>query len=339
MDKYFIGIMTGTSADSLDGCVVSFDKKFKLITSTSIDHRDGYKENYELCTAAGFKTIEESEILLKLEDDLNNKTLELIQKLLKKSELNAHDISAIGFSGQTVFHTNERSYQIGSPQQISNNSKIKVISDFRNFDIYNGGMGAPLIPAFHKYLYSEKGKRKIIFNIGGIANGTYLDGEDISLASDVGPGNCLMDYISNKKLNFHFDKNGESAKSGSLSQSFLDKLLEKSNKMEYPRSDDKNDYYSFIDESFFEMNANDSLNTLAHFTAQKIKDFYDFCDKPEEIIFHGGGTKNLFLMKLIKESIGKGIKTTDEEIPSKFVESAGFAYLAYLKRGEAFNAK
>ena len=109
--------------------------------------------------------------------------------------------------------------------------------------------------------------------------------------------------------------------------------------MEYPRSDDKNDYYSFIDESFFEMNANDSLNTLAHFTAQKIKDFYDFCDKPEEIIFHGGGTKNLFLMKIIKESIGKGIKTTDEEIPSKFVESAGFAYLAYLKRGEAFNAK
>lgn len=342
MDKYFIGIMTGTSADSLDGCVVSFDKKFKLITSTSIDHRDGYKENYELCIAAGFKTIEESEILLKLEDDLNNKTLELIQKLLKKSELNAHDISAIGFSGQTVFHTNERSYQIGSPQQISNNSKIKVISDFRNFDIAQGGSGAPLIPAFHKYLYSEKEKEKIIFNIGGIANGTYLKGNEISLASDVGPGNCLIDKIANKELGIPFDSGGELAKKGMLLHNLLHSLEKAIDNINfgYPRADEKTSYYKLLDSGvLLGISPNDALRCLTELTAEKIKNFFDYCNQPEEVIFHGGGTNNSFLMNLLSEKLEREIRTTDNIIPSKFVEAAAFAYLAFINRGEVFDIK
>ena len=70
---------------------------------------------------------------------------------------------------------------------------MEVISDFRNEDIRRGGLGAPLIPDFHNYIFGEINKTKLIVNIGGIANGTHLVGKEVSLASDLGPGNCLMD--------------------------------------------------------------------------------------------------------------------------------------------------
>ena len=77
MDNYFIGIMTGTSADALDGCIVSFDNGFKLIEKASIGLGDCYKKDYEECIIAGYKSSCESEKLLKLERILNDKTIEI----------------------------------------------------------------------------------------------------------------------------------------------------------------------------------------------------------------------------------------------------------------------
>jgi len=338
MSKYYIGIMTGTSADSLDACLVSFENGFKFIHSKSNALPERYKLDYEESIDRGFKTTKESKKLKNIEDTLNKKTSQLVNRLLKDSNITKNEIKMIGFSGQTVFHTNEKSYQIGNSQNIANNTGINVMSDFRNYDIKNGGIGAPLIPAFHKYIYSEENKRKIIFNIGGIANGTYLDGENIVLASDVGPGNCLMDQISLKQFNEMYDKNGAMAAKGIVLNNLLDYLLKKS-PSEYPRADDKQDYYKLINEEFYNENTCDGLRTLAEFTAEKIKQFYVACDQPEEIIFHGGGTKNIFLMNLLSKKISKKIKTTDEKIPSKFVEAAAFAYLAYKKKGKIFISK
>ena len=219
------------------------------------------------------------------------------------------------------------------------NSKIDVISDFRNFDIKNGGMGAPLIPKFHQYLFGSENSKKIIFNIGGIANGTYLDNKKIMLASDVGPGNCLMDLVATKRLDSNFDLNGETASKGKIIESLLKMLHASCVHLDYPRADDKQDYYKIFNTNFDKYQTEDILRTLAEFTAEKIKEFYDFCNRPEEIIFHGGGTMNIFLMELIKDKLGVEIKTTDNEIPSKFVEAAAFAYLAFLEKGEIFEPK
>ena len=108
--------------------------------------------------------------------------------------------------------------------------------------------------------------------------------------------------------------------------------------MKYPRADDKKVYYNLIDNSFDKVDPNSLLRTLTEFTATKIIEFYKFCKKPNDVIFHGGGTKNLFLMNIIKNEIGK-VRTTDGEIPSKYVEAAAFAYLAYLKKGELYLSK
>ena len=194
-----------------------------------------------------------------------------------------------------------------------------------------------MIPAFHKYLYAIE-KDRIIFNIGGIANGTYLKKGEVAIASDVGPGNCLLDYVSSKSFDKPFDDSGAEAAKGEIDNLLLKQLIDKCDAMTYPRADDKQDYYR-LKELFTNIEPNSLLRTLAELSAEKIKDFYEYCGKPEEVIFHGGGTKNKFLMSLIKNKISGFVRTTDNEISSKFVEAAGFAYLAYLKKGEIFKTK
>ena len=339
MSKYFIGVMTGTSADSLDGCIVSFEKDFNLIETEQIELGNEYKDKYEKCIRLGFKEVNDSDDLLEIENTLNEKTIEIVESLIAKSKLSKQDISLIGLSGQTIFHTYDKSYQLGNNQKIANTIGINICSDFRNFDIKQGGMGAPLIPIFHKYLYSENNKNKLVINIGGISNGTYLEGINIKYASDVGPGNCLIDKFTKQYFDKSFDNNGEISSTGRVNEQLINRLIKETSDMVYPRADDKNAYYKLIDNKFFNIPPEDILRTLVDFTATKINDFFSYCDKPQEVIFHGGGTKNIFLMDSIKDKLGCEIRTTDKEIPSKFVEAAAFAYLAYRKKGEIYLSK
>ena len=339
MNNYLIGIMTGTSADSLDGCIVNFEKDVDLIETAQIDLGNEYKDKYEECIRLGFKEVGESSELLEVEKNLNEKTVELVEALINKSGISSKSISLIAFSGQTVFHTYDKSYQIGNSQKIADMTGINVCSNFRNYDITQGGMGAPLIPAFHKYLYAEKNKNKLIFNIGGISNGTYLMGTQIEIASDVGPGNCLIDMFVKKYFSLPYDVDGKIASDGDINDILINKLLLDTKNMTYPRADDKNDYYKLIDENFLGVAPKDIIRTLTEFTAIKIKDFYDYCECPSEIIFHGGGAKNYYLMEVISKNLNSNIRTTDSEIDSKFVEATAFAYLAYLERGEIYFSK
>ena len=359
MDKYFIGVMTGTSADALDGCLVSFDKGFKLINTESIDlfwdRKGTYKETYEKCIKAGYKDMTDHPDMLRLDNAILKTTNTLVDNLILDTNIEKKDVHAIGFSGQTTHHTYTESYQLGNPMVLANSSNIRVIADFRQFDIKNGGMGAPLIPVFHKYLFAEKNKNKLIFNIGGIANGTYLNGEKVIMGTDVGPGNCLLDLVASKKLGTLFDTDGIEASKGEINNELLDTLMKK--EMAYPRADDKKAYYNLVpwlydenyrntdkynplyNKEFLKIKTPSLLRTFSEYTAEKIKEFYIFCDCPNEVIFHGGGTMNIFLMELIKDKLGVEIKTTDNEIPSKFVEAAAFAYLAFLEKGEIFEPK
>jgi len=329
MSKYFIGLMTGTSADSIDGCVVDFSNGFELIHSKSNDLEKNYKAKYEEAIKKGFKNKNDDEIVLKLEESLNKSSVELIKGLLE--EIDTSSVSGIAFPGQTMFHDAERSYQIGCAQFIADEVGIRVIHDFRNYDMQQGGLGAPLVPEFHKYLFAESNKRKVIFNIGGISNGTYLDGEDIGVASDVGPGNCLIDLVAMREFGMPYDEDGKIAATGQIDKQLLNSLLDKILTKGYPRADDKSFYYN-LDELKSDKPEN-LLATLSELTALCISDFCHSFDLPVEILLHGGGTKNNYVMERLEKSIGSSFRLTDHLIPSKYVESAAFAYLAYLKRG------
>ena len=128
-----------------------------------------------------------------------------------------------------------------------------------------------------------------------------------------------------------YDKDGNIAATGQIDQRLLNSLLDKIRTKSYPRADDKSFYYN-LDELKSDKPEN-LLATLSELTALCISDFCHFCDMPGEILLHGGGTKNNFLMERLEKNIGSSLRFTDHFIPSKFVESAAFAYLAYLKRG------
>jgi len=324
MSSLFIGIMSGTSRDSLDACIVDFTDHFKIVATETLNFDPAYKTSTEIPFIG---------------TEITNKSVEIVKKLIEKISIHESKIAGIGFSGQTISHDAKHSLQAGDPKKIAELTNINVFSDFRNKNIAEGGRGAPLIPDFHKYIFSEVGKRKLIINIGGISNGTYLDGEKIAAASDIGPGNCLLDFVMTNLQLGDYDQDGELASNGTINQPIKDELISNFIDMKYPRADDITAYTApFLKrfEEYKEIPVNDLLRTLVEVTAEKIKEFYKYCDFPKEIIFHGGGTLNKTLMKTIAEKISNDIQTTDHIVPSKYMESSAFAYLAFADKGVLF---
>tara|TARA_A100000164_G_scaffold236521_1_gene210042 strand:+ start:2509 stop:3480 length:972 start_codon:yes stop_codon:yes gene_type:complete len=322
MKNLYVGLMSGTSRDSLDGCLVSFDNGFKIFASETIDFSEGYQTSQDKAFIG---------------EEITSKSIELVKKLIRNIDI--QDVVAIAFPGQTILHNDDFSLQAGSPEIIAKATRIPVYSDFRNFDIARGGKGAPLIPIFHKYLLSEAETEKLVINIGGICNGTYLKDANIEHASDIGPGNCLLDAtIRNFKLGT-FDNEGLLASKGCIDDNLLEKLLSEIDFLSYPRADDISIYMNLFDKykkSFEERDPEDILSTFAELTVKKIEEYFYFCNAPAKVIFHGGGTENKYLMKRIKETIKAEINTIDSVISSKYVESAAFAYLAFEERAVLF---
>ena len=179
----------------------------------------------------------------------------------------------------------------------------------------------------------------MIFNIGGIANGTYLKGPEIELASDVGPGNCLMDEAMRKLGLGLFDNDGLLARSGNINDEILELLRNELENLSYPRADDISVYMNIFKKYESEILSNepaDVLCTLTELTATKIIEFLKSCNSVDELIFHGGGTENKYLMSRIKELAAIPVKSIDDVAPSKYIEAIAFAYLAFQERAILF---
>ena len=314
--------MSGTSRDSLDGCLVSFSNGLEIKNLETIyfskDYQSSNNQSY-------------------ISEEITQKSIDLVKKLI--SNHSKENIIAIAFPGQTISHTDEFSLQAGSPEIIAKESGIPVYADFRNFDIAHGGKGAPLIPLFHQYLLSDNSKNKLIINIGGIANGTYLKGPEIELASDVGPGNCLMDEAMRKLGLGLYDNDGLLARSGNINDEILELFMNELENLSYPRADDISVYMNILEKyesEILNIAPADALCTLAELTATKIIEFLKSCNSVDELIFHGGGTENKYLMSRIKELAAIPVKSIDDVAPSKYIEAIAFAYLAFQERAILF---
>ena len=221
---YSLGLMSGTSMDGVDASVIQTDGKSKY--KAILDKYFEYPQvTYKQLTKLRDK-IKSSRDLKKFSTEIKNVEKEItlfhakaVNQILKKAKVN---VNFIGFHGQTIYHNaKERiSKQLGDGKLLSKITKKKVVYDFRQNDLKNGGNGAPLVPIFHQ-LIVKKNKMPlpvIILNIGGIANATFIDVENNIFSRDIGPGNCLIDeWIRIKSKNgFKYDKNGSIAKSGKI---------------------------------------------------------------------------------------------------------------------------
>ena len=351
MEKIYtsLGLMSGTSMDGIDASIIKsngedkyetvFDQYFKYDEEI---YRELVNIRNKINSSGDLKV--NSIILSELERKITLFHATVCKKIISNY---SSDVDLIGFHGQTIFHNAKEkiSKQLGDANLLSGLLKKKVIYNFRENDILNGGQGAPLAPIFHQILVNQNQIRlpACIINIGGIANITIILSKDFNglKSYDIGPGNCLLDEWTRKNSEKRFDKNGELAKAGKTDEIILNQAIDNFDNI-------KNNNLSF-DVKDFDLNfvrglsLEDGLSTLTDFTAsliyQSIIDSFNL-DKDIElnILVCGGGRKNSFLINSIKNKIPTNMNLflIDEyKIDGDFIESQAFAYLAirsFLKK-------
>ena len=338
-----LGLMSGTSMDGVDASIIKSngEDKYEVIFDQYFKYDEKiYEELVDIRNKINSsKDLEINSIIL---GDIERKITLFHASICKKIiSSNAVNIDLIGFHGQTIFHNAKEkiSKQLADARLLSSLLKKKVIYNFRENDIRNGGQGAPLAPIFHQLLVNQNQIKLpvCVLNIGGIANITMVSSKDFNdlKSYDIGPGNCLLDEWMRKNSKEKFDNNGELAKAGITNKIILNQALGNFENLKDKTS------LSF-DVKDFDLNfvrglsLNDGLSTLTDFTAtiiyQSIVNSMNL-DKGMElnILICGGGRKNLFLINSIKDKLPMNIKLTtidDYKINGDFVESQAFAYLA-----------
>ena len=329
-----IGLMSGTSMDGINATLVFTNGKELRRTKFSLISL--YQKQTKNILNDFFIDIEKN--------ILNKKKLVLLDNLIAKDHIKAiiklirlSNIKPqlIGFHGQTVYHNPKKkmSIQAGDSNLIANKLKINVVSNFRQNDINNGGQGAPIAPIYHKLIIKNMStiEPSCLINIGGISNITFYDGVDL-IGFDTGPGNCLMDFITQNDLNLEYDNNGEIASTGNANTNIVNAFLNDCyfNKS-FPKSLDKLYFFKYLDIlSVNENNVADKLATLIEFTVQSIaKGIKQFKSQPKKIVIVGGGAKNVYLLNRLKEELKCNLYTgKDLNFPGEMVEAELIAYLA-----------
>lgn len=264
--------------------------------------------------------------------------------LITNAGIDHQSIKAIGSHGQTIRHHPYHHYpftlQIGDPNVIAAKTNLTTVADFRRRDIALGGQGAPLAPAFHQFVFRTAKENRIILNLGGIANVTYLSADltQMTTGFDTGPANTLLDAWLNEHFQLQFDDQGKLSASGNINAELLHKLLNdpyfkkpppKSTGREYFNLAWLNKYLSQLTDT---LNNIEVLTTLCEFTAQSIAEaIKKLTTAPASVLICGGGLKNNDLIARIKKHLaGFTIHPTDDfGVPAKWLEAIAFAWLAY----------
>ena len=338
-----MGLMSGTSLDGVDVSIIESDgnEEYSSILDGYFEYdnelyrkilkiRDKILSSEELFTYLGEINTLEREITL-----FNSK---VVNEMLKKSKVT---IDLIGFHGQTVFHDPQKkiSKQLGDGKLLSQLTKKKVVYNFRQNDLENGGQGAPFAPIFHNALANKIDKKFNlgfpinILNIGGIANiTTTVSWQDLwdknkIYAYDIGPGNCLIDEWIRKNSKKKYDKDGLIAKSGKIDELILNQAIENfTTDYNYEKSLDIKDFDIFFAKG---LSLENGAATITNFTAKLISDGMNFVNGNKWLVC-GGGRKNKYLLENIKNNLKEfDINLIDKyEIDGDFIESQAFAFLA-----------
>ena len=340
----YIGVLSGTSADSIDALLVDFSRSIKVIDRFSKKIPKAVKDKiFELVLNKKLQNFAKKQ--KELDSILGELIGKSVNQLIKKTKIDKQMVKAIGSHGQTIKHSSSRknpfSLQIGNPELVRKLTGIKVVYGFRQSDIANGGMGAPLTPAFHNEYMSQAKVNRAIVNIGGITNVTLLPAKGKILGWDIGPGNCFIDQavknITNGKK--QFDNKGILARKGNpqVLENTIKKFLSTSYfKKPIPKSQSVENYdlkkLSFNPSEIKELKDVDLISGLTEITFQSIlRDLQKHCKKRYEIYFCGGGTENNYLMDKFKELNLENLqffKTSDLGINPLDVEAMTFAWLA-----------
>lgn len=336
----YIGLLSGTSIDSIDAGLWSFSKDRTAELVYSINHpiESSLRDSLLNLSHQGQCSLIE---LGSLDHRLGCLFAQACQTLIEKSGISKSKIQAIGSHGQTIWHEphSERPFtlQIGDPNIIAQTTGLMTIADFRRADMALGGQGAPLVPAFHHWLFHSSKVDRILVNIGGIANISILKKEQNQavLGYDTGPGNCLLDSWTLQHWNKPFDQDGQLAMQGTSHASLLEGLLKapffaKS----FPKSTGRETFNLTWLEPYlegFHGSPADVLATLVDLTTKPISQAIQHHVDSAEVYVCGGGTHNPALMQSLQKHLGPHFNIMSIEtlgMSPDWIESACFAWLA-----------
>ena len=272
-----LGLMSGTSLDGVDVAMIETDGR-RVSAFGPSGYRPYTERERSLLRQALTEAVHLPQrdarpgILLEAEHAVTVAHAEAVAAFVAQHRFHFEDIDIVGFHGQTVLHRPERrlTVQIGDGPALAKAIHIPVMHDFRAADVAAGGQGAPFVPVYHRALTQslEREGPIVVVYIGGVANISYIDGNDTLIACDTGPGNALLDDFMFREMHQPFDKGGEFAALGKADEAWIAQAL----KLPFfslppPKSLDRNDFASL---RLGEMKAEDGAATLTAFTAAAI---------------------------------------------------------------------
>ena len=356
MRPHFVGLMSGTSADGIDAVVASISGTGRRLRVRLIAHKHqpfSKPLRARILNACLNGTVAE---ICELNFFLGEHFARAALAVIRHSGLRARDIAAIGSHGQTLHHLprarHPSTLQIGEPAVIAERTGIATIADFRVADMAAGGEGAPLVPYVDWALYTHNSQPRILQNVGGIGNLTYLPPRaslDDVIAFDTGPGNMVIDAVV-ARLSYGritYDHHGRWAARGVVSTTLLSELMKHPFlRRRPPKTTGREEFGEPFVQHLLQLARRlklpdaDVVATTTAFTAASIADAYDhfiFTKLPArshsgvQIILGGGGAKNPTLRKMLAQRIAPAQLITQDDLgySSAAKEALAFAVLAH----------
>jgi anhydro-N-acetylmuramic acid kinase len=348
LPQHFIGLMSGTSLDGVDGVLASINPQGQLAVRAHafVAFEAPFKLELMALNQSGADELHRSALA---GNQIARHYAQVVHDLLRSSGLQAHDITAVGAHGQTVRHRPLEfdgdtalqrapvgyTLQLINPSLLAELTGIDVVADFRNRDLAAGGQGAPLVPAFHQGVFGQTGSCVAVLNIGGISNLSVIRSDGSVLGWDCGPGNALMDHWCSTHTGASFDDNGSWAATGRVIPDLLATLMAETF---LQRSPPKSTGRDLFNPAWLQarlpadyLQPQDVQATLTEFTAMTCAhDVQRHGTEARELIVCGGGALNGQLMRRLSHHL-PGVQVVGSELrglPPLQVEAAAFAWLA-----------
>src|SRR5699024_9155530 len=325
--RIILGLMSGTSMDGLD---MALCRITGIGSQTEIELQEFSTRPYSLEYTEQLKDIisvpqVSLQDLCVMNTYMGDYTASCILEMLDHWGWQPEEVDIIASHGQTIYHAPKSKHgqegmpnatlQMGDGDHIAHNTGILTVSDFRQKHTAAGGEGAPLAALIDRIVFVDSEKDRILLNIGGIANFTFVQAASSnhsSLTADTGPGNTLMNEAAQRLLGQPFDDKGETARSGETNSRLLKEL--KSDRyfdLTLPKTTGLERFsWDYVQQACrkadaTQLPAEDLLATLTTLTADTIAEAIRKVDSssPMEVLVTGGGLHNSYLMELLQQKM------------------------------------
>lgn len=341
LERYYLGLISGTSADGIDAALVRFVDEEAYAAPQLVF---GRTYPWEAALRARLVELGQHAATLTLDDvgeldvRIGRAFAQASRDAMEAAGISDDNLDAIGSHGQTLRHRPDGAVpftlQLGDPATIAERCGVRVVADFRRRDVAAGGHGAPLVPAFHAATLHSPEEDRAVLNLGGIANVTLLPRQGAVRGFDTGPANGLMDAWCLRHCGRAYDENGAFAQQGRVDDALLSRLLDEPWFAKVPPKSTGRDQFhlAWVESKLHgEETPADVQATLLALSVRTITQALESTQPhTQRLIACGGGVHNAKLMDALARALpGVAVESTASHgLDPDFVEAMAFAWLA-----------